>query len=51
MFIPSSGMVKEHLLRYSFMEDHTQWMGDGAVMMVWKLLLQSLATAIENFWN
>jgi hypothetical protein len=28
MFIPSSGTVKEHLLRYSFMEDHIQWMGD-----------------------
>jgi hypothetical protein len=28
MFTPSSGTVKEHLLRSSFMEDHTQWMGD-----------------------
>jgi hypothetical protein len=28
MFTPSSDMVKEHLLRSSFMEDHTQWMGD-----------------------
>jgi hypothetical protein len=28
MVTPSSGTVKEHLLRYSFMEDHTQWMGD-----------------------
>jgi hypothetical protein len=28
MFTSSSGTVKEHLLRSSFMEDHTQWMGD-----------------------
>jgi hypothetical protein len=28
MFTPSLGTVKEHLLMSSFMEDHTQWMGD-----------------------
>jgi hypothetical protein len=28
MFTPSSGTVKEHLHRSSFMEDHTQWFGD-----------------------
>jgi hypothetical protein len=28
MFTPSSGTMKEHLLRSSLMEDHTQWMGD-----------------------
>jgi hypothetical protein len=28
MFTPASGTVKEHLLRSSFMEDHTQRMGD-----------------------
>ena len=28
MFKPSSGNVEQHLLRYSFMEGHTQWMGD-----------------------
>jgi hypothetical protein len=28
LFDPYSGKVKEHLLRYSFMEGHTQWMSD-----------------------
>jgi hypothetical protein len=27
------------------------WVSDGAVMMVWELLLQSPATATENFWS
>jgi hypothetical protein len=25
-------------------------LGDGAVMMMWELLLQSSATATKNFW-
>ena len=28
MFDPLSSTVNDHLLRYSFMEGHTQWMGD-----------------------
>ena len=28
LFKPTSGNVEHHLLRYSFMEGHTQWMGD-----------------------
>ena len=28
LFDPISGTVNEHLLRFGFMEGHTQWMGD-----------------------
>jgi hypothetical protein len=44
------GQSKESYTREQMLQISVTKMGDGAVMMVWELLLQSSATATENFW-